>query len=354
MICEKILKYEYMIALAQGIFIYGLHRLNYPALLFWPFQAAILAALYGRIRGLNFSGEKQNLLFLAALIFSAPFIGCFIYRSTFIVRASSGKNYGGLKTEIENYIKSSSDNEKITTNLPHGINELQKNAVPIIDVLGGENIDIKRKAITILARMGSRHAVKLLKHALSDPSVEIKFMAATALLKLENSMRDRITRLSDSIGEIKNGEYDQWHLKRFELAKCLSEYIHSGIFDRTSGSDFHESMFNELRFITSQKPDFLAARKFLASEYALCGKYDTALETLEALLKEPAIFEPRNEKIKIEAVILFCEIHYNLKNFDKIREICFNSRKYLDEDLIKRTPEFKELYNSIIFFAERK
>ncbi|MEI7999045.1 MAG: tetratricopeptide repeat protein [Candidatus Omnitrophota bacterium] len=61
-----------------------------------------------------------------------------------------------------------------------------------IDIIKGDNDNIKQRVIEKLSRNATVHSVKLLKMALSDLSPEVRLGAANALLKIEKTINDKI------------------------------------------------------------------------------------------------------------------------------------------------------------------
>ncbi|MDD5496655.1 MAG: tetratricopeptide repeat protein [Candidatus Omnitrophica bacterium] len=72
---------------------------------------------------------------------------------------------------------------------------------PFVDVIRGEDMRIKTRVIEKLSRAVSYESVQLLKFALADSSPEVRFYAAGALVKIENSINERIKMVSKEAGE---------------------------------------------------------------------------------------------------------------------------------------------------------
>lgn len=65
---------------------------------------------------------------------------------------------------------------------------------PLLDILNGSDIELKRGAVNLLRRLGSAEAVRLLRKSLSDPSTEVRYFAHTALARLEADFSKRLER----------------------------------------------------------------------------------------------------------------------------------------------------------------
>jgi len=63
---------------------------------------------------------------------------------------------------------------------------------PVVDVLQGDDPDLKRGAVKLLQRIGTKGAVGLLRQSLSDQFPEVRFYAHSALTELEDGYTKRI------------------------------------------------------------------------------------------------------------------------------------------------------------------
>lgn len=99
------------------------------------------------------------------------------------------------------------------------------NIQPIVDIIKGDDVELKRGAIRVLKRMGNAESVALLRQCLTDPVPEIRFYAHTALDRLEESYNQMLQEAEDSAswGEGKD-------LK--QLAKAYLKYARSGLVEK--------------------------------------------------------------------------------------------------------------------------
>ncbi|GFK95124.1 hypothetical protein NNJEOMEG_02982 [Fundidesulfovibrio magnetotacticus] len=63
---------------------------------------------------------------------------------------------------------------------------------PILEILKGGDVGLKRGAVSLLGKIGGREAVALLKESLSDQSPEVRFYAHATLAKLDDSYTQAI------------------------------------------------------------------------------------------------------------------------------------------------------------------
>lgn len=348
---ERILSYQYALMILQLITAFISLKARF-AFIFFIFQIAAAAWFYFSLKKRVGEAEQFKFYYFLSLVFCFPFIGIAIYGRTFSAIANrSGTSESELKKSIEDYIKAEWDPQLDLKSPQRGARTLQSTAVPIVDLLSGENVDVKRKSIIVLHKMRSIRAIGLLKHALNDSNVEIKFMAASALLSIENELKKKIKDLETEI-EIANSEgFDKIYELRYNLAIVISKYIKSKLLDELSVKALHDQMINALTNAIFEKPGHLEAKMLLAEEYSLKCMYQEALGLLNEILNSPKISSDGGEKLKISAVTLYCEIYYNISDIAKLKDACRNIKKYINESLVKKYPDMESFYRSVEYFA---
>lgn len=70
---------------------------------------------------------------------------------------------------------------------------------PVIDVLQGDDPDLKRGAVKLLQRIGTPGAVALLRQSLADRFPEVRFYAHSALSDLEDAFTQRIQAINKTL-----------------------------------------------------------------------------------------------------------------------------------------------------------
>ncbi|MBA4357914.1 MAG: hypothetical protein C0405_09340, partial [Desulfovibrio sp.] len=70
---------------------------------------------------------------------------------------------------------------------------------PVIDVLQGDDPDLKRGAVKLLQRIGTPAAVALLRQSLADRFPEVRFYAHSALSDLEDAFTQRIQAINKTL-----------------------------------------------------------------------------------------------------------------------------------------------------------
>lgn len=348
---ERILSYQYVLMILQFIAVFISLSARFP-FFFFIFQTAATAWFYFSLKKRVGEGEEFKFYYMLSLVLCFPFIGIAIYGRTFSAIANrSGSSESELKKSIEDYINAEWDPHIDLKSTRHGAQTLQSTAVPIVDLLSGENVDVKRKSIIVLHKMRSIRAIGLLKHALNDSNVEIKFMAASALLSIENELKKKIKDIETEIEIACSEGFDKIHELRYNLAVVISKYIKSKLLDELSRKAFHDQMISALTNAIFEKPDHLEAKMLLAEEYSLKGMYQEALGLLNEILSSSKVSSEGGEKLKISAVTLYCEIHYNISDISKLKEACRNIKKYINESLVKKYPDLESFYKSVEYFA---
>lgn len=323
---------------------------------FLAVQVVIAAVLAGRSEARTDQAGKFTYLYFVSLAVSLPFIGPAVYSRTVnsVRRNAAQGSRGGqkLKKEMEEHIKAGWGERMIDLRgVQFGASSLQKTAVPIVDVLSGSDMDVKRKAIVILQKLRSVRAIGLLRQALSDPSVEIKFMAASALLSIENEFKDEIKQIASEIERASSQGRRAISLLRRDMAVAISRYIASGLLDEVSEKNFQEQMISELASALRENHDFFEVRLLLAKEYSKKGMFREALSELMKIIDHPGPTDEFGGELKVSAVVLYCEIHYNLQDYGKLREACRHIGEHVDESAVKKHPGLEDYYRSIRYFA---
>lgn len=94
------------------------------------------------------------------------------------------------------------------------------------DVIFSEaSVEDKRLAIETLALMETPRAVGVLRSALSTPSTEVRFYAASVLSSLEERLGNRLAALEQDVTMGRRNDADV----EFELARCYFDYAYYGL-----------------------------------------------------------------------------------------------------------------------------
>ena len=111
---------------------------------------------------------------------------------------------------------------------------------PVIDVLQGDDPDLKRGAVKLLQRIGTPNAVGLLRQSLSDQFPEVRFYAHSALTELEDGFSKRIQDLSAKLKEAPSAQTCRL------LGQQYRTYADSGLADEIARRQHLESCCDAL------------------------------------------------------------------------------------------------------------
>jgi len=321
---------------------------------FIAIQAVVAFSLMRLSAGASGGHQKFIFYYYLSLAVSVPFVGSMIFIRTLTPLSKDKKRQGGgqkLKKDIEEHIRAGWEPYQDLKFLQSGPPSLQKSAIPIIDVLSGPDLEVKRKAIVILQKLRSVRAIGLLKHALNDNSVEIKFMAASALLSIENEFKAEVKNITSEIERALSQGRRSVCLLRKDLAGAIHRYIASGLLDEVSRKNLQEQMISELNMALREDQDFLEVRFMLAREYSKKGMFRESLAELTKILDNPKTSALAGEELKISAIVLYCEIYYCLEDYDKLGEVCRHIGDHIDISSVKKHPGLEEYYRSILYFS---
>lgn len=156
---------------------------------------------------------------------------------------------------------------------------------PIVDILLGDDEDLKRGAIMLLKRMKSARAIKLLKESLSDTSTEVRFFAHTALSQLEESAMQRLEK-AEELSSSGNSRAIR------DYATTCRDYAHSGL-PETSMKTYYleEARKLFLKYLEQEKQDhatYIEIGKIsmeLQEHAAALNAFDTALNFPETFIE---------------------------------------------------------------------
>ncbi len=264
--------------------------------------------------------------------------------------SGSALKAGGLSEELIEHIKADWDPYAEFKAFKFGGSSLASNAVPIIDLLSGGDVEVKRKSIVILHKLKTIESIKLLKKALSDANVEIKFMAASALLNIENDFKERIGNIEDEIAAAEEEGYEKIFELRYNLAALISKYLMSGLLDDIEQKRLSGRMYDSLNAAITENKDYIEAHALLAGEYYKKASYGEALKIVEAAINGPGLNKCGDE-VKISLIMLLCEINYRLCDITRLRRACMSIKKFLTPDILKKRPELLDFEKSVRYFG---
>lgn len=324
-----------------------------PAI-FFAAQLLIAAFLYRSLAKADAS--RADLHFQLSMIFSLPFIAFrLISRTGALARAeeTTAGRTGDSREELLTHIRADWDSYIDFKAVRYGAGTLTSSAVPIVDLLSGSDVEVKRKSIVILHKLRTVKAITLLKKALADSNVEIKFMAASALLNIENDFKERIREAEDELEGADGEDGARLDEMRYNLAALISRYLSSGLLDAIAQKRLSDRMHGLLESFRPDSGRFVEANVLLAQEYYKKASYQQALAMAENAMNSGAL-AGCDPDVKISIIMLLCEIHYRLRDLTRLRQACSSIAGYLTPELLKKRPELIDFEKSVRYFGTRR
>jgi len=111
---------------------------------------------------------------------------------------------------------------------------------PIVDILGENDVRLRRGAISIMGGLPKKDAARLLRMSLQDNNVEIRFYAALGLSKIESELNNNILMAKKEVDRDPASSS-----ARLSLANSYAEYYESGILDPVTANYYMDLAINE-------------------------------------------------------------------------------------------------------------
>lgn len=107
-----------------------------------------------------------------------------------------------------------------------GFDPTPRKLAPMVDILrSNAPVAEKRVAIEALARLETPESVSILRDALSEPSVEVRFYAASVLSRLEERLASRLRSLEEDIASRRRTD----PAVELEIARSYLDYAYYGL-----------------------------------------------------------------------------------------------------------------------------
>ena len=221
----------------------------------------------------NSPGNWSTLIFYMCFIFS---VGGFVSFSViYLLFAKRRWQRGTAYEAYEKYIYSDFKSEKKFSDLDNlaEASQGELEISPLVDVLGEDDVQMRRGAINIMKHLPKEDAVRLLKHSLNDKNVEIRFFAAAELSRIETEMNDNIVMAEEEIR--RHPDSADSHLS---LANSYSEYFESGILDEVTANYYQELAIKEYYNVLELGGEDVGILNYIAKLEVLNGELDKAME----------------------------------------------------------------------------
>jgi len=262
---------------------YTFHSVSVCALLHLFFVCLSGAALHSFLKKKKGTGEPRAFyLYIFAIAAFFPAAG-FVMAA---VIAIGLKKFGAtakkeVYEEYEEYIESEKTSYRERESFSVILRKIRGEVSfkPFIDIIKGENVEEKEKAVQKLATMNSRMSVHLLKEALRDASAQVRFYAAGALLKTEEEINSKIHAALERL-ERRGGAADY-----SSLGDLYRTYAEIGLIEKSLGRHYLElscQAYQESLDIDTDQP---AAIISYAENLIALARYDKAKSLLDKAVR---------------------------------------------------------------------
>lgn len=128
--------------------------------------------------------------------------------------------------------------------------------IPLVEILAGDDLDLKRGAIEQLERLRTPEAVQMLLQYRSDPSLEIRYYINSALVRIKNEFDEELEAARQQM------QLDIYKISaRVFLARIYLQYARSGLLDSELARNYEDEAIYHLTFaIESSTPTAEAFR----------------------------------------------------------------------------------------------
>lgn len=279
----------------------------------------------------NTSDKDRSIqVFSIMVIAFFPMIGIFgVFLLWFAVYVLGHRFHQGVYEEYEKYIlerSADSYEAKFRGDITRRFRE-EVSFRPFADIMSGREIMTKAKVIKKLARSFSRESVLLLKTALKDESADVRLYAATALLKMEEDLNEKIQRVVNTVK--REGTAQSYS----DLGDLYRSYAGSGLLEpnlaryylKLGGDAYRGSL------------DIDTGQPVLLGHYVKClielGEYDKA----KVMMDRAVTLWPGHTDLNF----LRNEIYFNLGRFEELNA---SFQKMEPQDLDEKRKEVFELW----------
>lgn len=180
--------------------------------------------------------------------------------------------------------------------------------VPLVEVLAGDDINLKRGAIEQLTRLRTPDAIQVLMSHRSDPSMEMRFYINSSLVRIKKEFDEALDAARYQLRLDVDNAAD-----RLNLAKIYLSYVNSGLLDADLMTAYAGEAAFHLNFVMNSLKPTREASLLLITDQMRLRCWDKADESVRKANALTLISD--TEMAEYQA-----EITYSRKQFDKIAD----------------------------------
>lgn len=148
--------------------------------------------------------------------------------------------------------------------------------VPLVDILNGQDLDLKRGAIDKLAQIATPEAIETLLHFRSDPVPEVRFFITTALTKIRQNLEQELEAAHKNMKLQPND-----HLTHIRLGRIYKKFALSHLLDPATKKKYLNEAIYHLNESKNQKPDEKSSYNLLIECYKEAENWPEILSLIE-------------------------------------------------------------------------
>jgi hypothetical protein len=150
---------------------------------------------------------------------------------------------------------------------------------PLVDILRQPNSELKRAAIAVLGRRGSREAMRLVRGALADPDPDVRSDAAVTLSRLEDDVNRALSQAAKELSQAAKELDSPQGVERY--ADLCYRYATSDLLDAATSRYYLAQARDALQWVTALQPEQAEAWTDLARVYYDLGEEAAAWQALD-------------------------------------------------------------------------
>ncbi|MDP2599637.1 MAG: HEAT repeat domain-containing protein [Deltaproteobacteria bacterium] len=178
--------------------------------------------------------------------------------------------------------------------------------MPLADILAGEEIALKRGAISRLAEIKDAEAIRILLSCRGDPSPDVRFFATSALTRIKKEFDEELEAAKRQM------QRDVHSIAaRIVLAKIYLQYSRSNLLDSATAEAYEREALYHLEHCVESGNADRAVFQMILSIYMGHQEWDRALKIADQLEKIGAMVPEEIGKLKVD-------IYFKTGRYEKV------------------------------------
>lgn len=180
---------------------------------------------------------------------------------------------------------------------------------PIMDILAGNDEDLKRGAVDLLGRIATPEAIHLLRGCLTNPSADCRFYSHSKLARLDETHARKIKEVQELVGSRQGDEAEDLR----HLGDVYRDYAESGLIEDETRDHYLKLARDAFSKSHAQNPEDPEIPVILGELSVAVKEYGEAERFFRQALK--GIANP------VEPMLGLCRIYYEKGDLKSLAEI---------------------------------